>query len=219
MNILHFRLLPRSMWDFVKSMYLLHSSDPAVTIFGSARMGRHEPLYSVARDLGCSLGRAGFTVMTGGGPGLMEAVNRGARDSGARSLGCRMAFPFEQEVNGHVDRCVTVRYFFVRKVVMCRQATGFIVLPGGIGTLDELFEVLALIQTKRMNPRPIVLFGSDYWRPLLTLLQAMVTAGTVGERDLELLRVTDEIGEAVRLFVEIKTPVRARDQQRHPVAT
>ena len=193
------------MWDLVKSMCLLHSSGPAVTIFGSARIDTKEPLYDIVRNLGYSLGRAGFAIMTGGGPGLMEAVNRGAQDAGARSLGCRMSFTFEQKMNKHVDRSSTVRHFFVRKVVMCRQACGFIVLPGGIGTLDELFEVLALIQTRKMISKPVVLFGSAYWAPLLYLMHEMVVAGTVAERDLTLLSVTDDITEVLELLLRTRT--------------
>lgn len=195
-------LLCSSLWDFIKSMYLLASPGRCITIFGSARLGEEDPAYQMARDLGRSLARAGFAVMTGGGPGLMEAVNRGAREAGGRSLGCRMAFTFEQRTNRYTDRCATVRHFFVRKVVMCRHATGFVVLPGGIGTLDELFEILALIQTKRMHAKPVILLGSAYWRPLQALLEQMVAAGTVARRDVSLIRVTDDIRDAVGVFAE-----------------
>jgi len=130
----------------------------------------------------------------------MEAANRGAKESGAQSLGCRMALSFEQASNRYMNRAATVRYFFVRKVVMCRQAAGFAVLPGGIGTLDELFEILALIQTKRMRPKPIILLGRGYWRPLLTLLEQMVAAGTVARADMSLINVTDDVTHAVKLL-------------------
>lgn len=186
----------------MKSMQRLRAPCPCVTIFGSARVGEHEPAYQMARRLGRSLGEAGFAVLTGGGPGLMEAANRGAKESGAQSLGCRMAFTFEQASNRYLDRAATVRYFFVRKVVMCTQAAGFAVLPGGIGTLDELFEILALIQTKRMRPKPIILLGRGYWRPLLTLLEQMVTAGTVARADVSLIKVTDDVTLAVNLLTE-----------------
>jgi uncharacterized protein (TIGR00730 family) len=190
------------MWDFAKSMCLLRSLGPCVTIFGSARLSEGEPAYQLARDLGKSLSRAGFAVMTGGGPGLMEAVNRGAWEAGGQSLGCRMAFTFEQAENRYFNRCATVRYFFVRKVVMCRLATGFAVLPGGIGTLDELFEVLALIQTKRMRRKPIILIGRTYWQPLLIVLEQMVAAKTVASADVALIKVTDDIRDAVGFFAE-----------------
>src|SRR5260221_2037231 len=129
LRMLELRLLCRSLWDFVRSMHLLRAGGPCITIFGSARLGEHEPAYEMARDLGKSLGRAGFAVMTGGGPGLMEAVNRGAQEAGGRSLGCSMSFAFDQPMSRYFDRCATVRYLFVRKVVMCRQAIGFAVLP------------------------------------------------------------------------------------------
>jgi uncharacterized protein (TIGR00730 family) len=201
-HTLSLRLLRRSLWDFAKSMSVLRPSGPCITILGSARLGEEGPHYDMARALGRSLGQAGFSIMTGGGPSLMEAANRGAMEAGAPSLGCRMAFSFEQQANLHVDRCATVRYFFVRKVVMCRSATGFAVLPGGMGTLDELFEILALIQTKRMPPKPIVLLGRDYWRPLLVLLEGMVAAGTVAPGDMALITVTDDICDAVTYLAE-----------------
>jgi uncharacterized protein (TIGR00730 family) len=191
-------LLCRSVWDFITSIQRLRASCHCVTVFGSARLGEHEPVYQMAHHLGRSLGEAGFAVLTGGGPGLMEAANRGAKESGTQSLGCRMAFSFEQPSNLYIDRAATVRYFFVRKVVMCRQAAGFVVLPGGIGTLDELFEILALIQTKRMRPKPIILLGRDYWRPLLSLLEQMVEAGTVTRADISLIKVTDDVTHAVQ---------------------
>ncbi|HLG59845.1 MAG TPA: TIGR00730 family Rossman fold protein [Vicinamibacterales bacterium] len=195
-------LVGRSLWDFVKGMCLLRSPDPWITIFGSARLGENNPAYRLGRELGRTLGRAGYAVMTGGGPGLMEAVNRGAREGGGRSLGCRMEFPFEQPVNRYFDHCATVRYFFVRKVVMCRRSMGFVVLPGGLGTLDEFFEILTLIQTRRMGPKPIVLLGCAYWSPLLLLLDAMVAAGTVASRDVSLIHVTDDIDHAIALLTE-----------------
>ena len=198
--VLQLGLLCRSVWDFVKSVQRLQAPGPCVTVFGSARLGEHEPVYEMARHLGRSLGEAGFAVLTGGGPGLMEAANRGARESGAQSLGCRMAFTFEQPSNHYMHRATTVRYFFVRKLVMCRQAVGFAVLPGGIGTLDELFEILVLIQTKRMRPKPIILLGRGYWCPLLTLLEQMVAAGTMARADMSLIRVTDDVAQAVKLL-------------------
>ena len=213
------RLLRRSLWDFVKSMWLLRSREPCITIFGSARLGEDGPFYEMAREFGRALGRAGCTIMTGGGPGLMEAANRGAMESGALSLGCRMAFAFEQRANRHFDRCATVRHFFVRKVVMCRHATGFAVLPGGIGTLDELFEVLALIQTQRMPAKPIVLLGQTYWQPLMLLLQDMVTAGTVAPRDLALIAVTDDICIAVGHLTKRRGDMPQRlDERTSPAA-
>jgi uncharacterized protein (TIGR00730 family) len=195
------RLLRRSSWDLVKSMYLLRSPAPLITVFASARLGADTAAHPMARDLGHALAKAGFAVMTGGGPGLMEAVNRGAREAGGPSLGCRMAFPFEQAENRFLDRCTTVRYFFVRKVVMCRPAVGFAALPGGLGTLDELFDVLTLIQTKRMRAKPIVLLGRAFWEPLLILLEKMIAAGTIPTGQLPVITVTDDVSEAVAFFV------------------
>jgi uncharacterized protein (TIGR00730 family) len=217
--MLSFRLLGKALWDFIKGMCLLHAGGPCIVIFGSARVGEGQPMYTLARTLGRSLGCAGFTVMTGGGPGVMEAANRGARESGACSLGCRMAFPFEQKVTRYFDRSVTVRYFFVRKVVMCRQATGFVVLPGGIGTLDELFEVLALIQTKRMRQKPIVLLGRTYWQPMLTLLSDMVAAGTIAPSDLELITVTDDVNHAIAFLTQSTAAIHGAPlESRSPAA-
>jgi uncharacterized protein (TIGR00730 family) len=195
------RLLCRLLWDFIKSMYVLRPIDPCITIFGSARLRTDVPAYAIATELGRALSRAGVAVMTGGGPGLMEAVNRGAREGGGRSLGCCMAFAFEQPSNRYLDRWLTVRYFFVRKVVMSSHACGYAVLPGGLGTLDELFEILTLIQTKRMKPKPIVLLGRDYWRSLLRMLDELVAAGTVDAADVELITVTDDVADAVRCLL------------------
>jgi uncharacterized protein (TIGR00730 family) len=217
-RMLSLRLLALAWWDFLKGMCLLHSGGPCIVILGSARLGEGQPVYTLARTLGRSLGDAGFTVMTGGGPGVMEAANRGARESGARSLGCRMAFPFEQQVTRYFDRSVTVRYFFVRKVVMCRQAAGFVVLPGGIGTLDELFEVLALMQTRRMRRKPIVLLGRTYWQPLLDLLSGMVAAGTIAPADLALLTVTDDVTQAIACVTESTAATCGRSLERSPAA-
>ncbi|MCU1323496.1 MAG: hypothetical protein JWM43_3145 [Acidobacteriaceae bacterium] len=194
--------LYRSVTDFMRCMQTLQSPSPCVTVFGSARIAAGDPIYQLARQLGRALGEAGFSVMTGGGPGLMEAANRGAQEAGAHSIGCRMSFGFEQAPNTYMDRAATVRYFFVRKVIMCRHADGFAVLPGGIGTLDEMFEVLTLIQTRRMHAKPIVLLGSEYWKPLSALMAQMVTFGTVSGRDVDLMKITDDIDETVHILKE-----------------
>lgn len=192
----------RAVVDLVKATRRLHSLAAFITVFGSARLVEGDCEYQKACELGRSLGAAGFSVMTGGGPGLMEAANRGVRASGAASLGCRLDFVFEQATNHHLDRVATVRHFFIRKLIMCRQAASFAILPGGIGTLDELFEILVLLQTKRMTPKPVVLIGEAYWLPLLNLLEHMVEAGTVSRRDLSLITVTDDIPHAVRLLTQ-----------------
>jgi uncharacterized protein (TIGR00730 family) len=179
-------------------MYTLRFEGPCVTVFGSARLSSDTAAYRVARKLGIALGEAGFTVMTGAGPGLMEAANRGAREAGGRSVGCRVRFSFDEAVNEYLDRTVCVRYFFVRKVMMFRYSCAFVALPGGFGTLDELFEVLTLIQTKKVAAMPVVLVGADYWKPLLDLLESMASAGTIRAADLKLLRVTDDIDLVVK---------------------
>src|SRR5258708_22913668 len=175
-----FVLLMRVMWDFVQGMYAFHLIGPCVTVFGSARLRENSPAYQQARELGMALGRAGITARTGGGPGLMEAANRGAREVGGQCVGCRMNLSIEQPVNHHVDRSVTFRYFFVRKVMLLRHSCALVVLPGGLGTLDELFEVLTLIQTRKMEPIPIVFLGSEYWTPVVEVVERMVMAGTLG---------------------------------------
>ncbi len=152
----------------------------------------------MAREVGGRLARMGFTVMTGGGPGIMEAANRGARDQGSVSVGCNIALPVEQKLNPYVDKAVTFRYFFVRKVMLVKYSYAFVVMPGGVGTMDELFEALTLIQTKKIADFPLVLMGREYWQLLMELLEKMVVAGTVSREDLRLLLVTDSVHEAMK---------------------
>lgn len=185
------------MRDFLTGFRALHFLGPCITVFGSARMAEAHPYYELAREVGRGLGRLGFTVMTGGGPGLMEAANRGARDVGARSVGCNIALPIEQTVNRYVDRSVTCRYFFVRKVLLFKYSYGFIAMPGGIGTTDELFEALTLIQTKKILNFPVVIMGKQYWAPLVKQLQDMVAAQTINAADLDLILITDDVPEAL----------------------
>jgi len=192
-----FLLLVRAMRDFLTGFRALHFVGPCITVFGSARMVEAHPYYELAREVGRGLGRLGFTVMTGGGPGLMEAANRGARDVGARSVGCNIALPTEQTVNRYVDRSVTCRYFFVRKVLLFKYSYGFIAMPGGIGTTDELFEALTLIQTKKILNFPVVIMGKQYWAPLVKQLQDMVAAQTINAADLDLILITDDVPEAL----------------------
>ncbi|MGH9350151.1 MAG: TIGR00730 family Rossman fold protein [Vicinamibacterales bacterium] len=190
-------LLARATADFVRGLCVLRHADPYVTVFGSARMNRNAAIHRTAIALGSALSRAGFTVMTGGGPGLMEAVCRGARDAGGRAVGCCISLAVEQARNRHLDRRVTFRYFFVRKVMLCRRARAFVALPGGLGTLDELFEILTLIQTERIARLPVVLLGTEYWSPLLTVLRGMAAAGTLDRSDLDHMYLTDDVAAAV----------------------
>jgi uncharacterized protein (TIGR00730 family) len=192
--------------DMLSGFRALHFVGPCITIFGSARFGEAHPYYAIARDLAGRISDMGFTVMTGGGPGLMEAANRGAFERGGLSVGCNIKLPEEQRPNRYLHRWVTCRYFFVRKVLLFKYSYGFVGLPGGIGTLDELTEALTLIQTRRIKNFPVVLIGSAYWKPFVTLLQQMLAEGAVAATDLDLLIVTDDLDEAIA-HIERRTVV------------
>src|SRR5687767_9906664 len=191
-------LVLRTVRDFIAGFRTLHFVGPCVTVFGSARFTESHPYYSLGRDVGKALAGMGFTVLTGGGPGLMEAANRGARDAGGRSVGCNIDLPKEQAPNAYLDRSVTCRYFFVRKVLLFKYSYAFVALPGGFGTLDELMEALTLIQTGKIANFPVVLVGTAYWRPFQQLLAQLAAAGTIDPADLRLLLVTDDVPEMVR---------------------
>jgi len=182
--------------DFIRGYRTLHFVGPCVTIFGSARLVEDHPAYAQARELGAAVSRLGFTVMTGGGPGVMEAANRGARDVGGPSVGCNIELPFEQDPNPYLDVSVTCRYFFVRKVLLFKYSYAFVALPGGLGTLDELTEALTLIQTGKIKQFPVVLMGVDYWQPFVDMLRTMAQAHTISPHDVDLMLVTDSIHEA-----------------------
>jgi uncharacterized protein (TIGR00730 family) len=192
------RLVLRSTSDFIRGFRTLHFVGPCVTVFGSARFGETHPAYAVARAVGRGLAEAGFTVMTGGGPGLMEAANRGAREAGGRSVGCAIRLPREQAVNAYLDRVVTCEHFFVRKVLLFKYSYAFIALPGGLGTVDELSEALTLIQTGKILRFPVVLMGTDYWSGLKQQLERMVADGAIDAADLALLFITDAVDDALR---------------------
>src|SRR5690606_18427174 len=161
------------------------------------------PWYELARDVGARLGRAGFTVMTGGGPGIMEAANRGAKDAGGRSIGCNIMLPMEQEPNPYLDRFIEFRYFFVRKVMLVKYSYAFVALPGGFGTLDEVFETATLIQTGKIRNFPLILMGREYWKPLLGFMrQRLIEEKTIDVADMERIIVTDSAQEAVALISE-----------------
>lgn len=190
--------LLRVVRDFVRGFRALHFVGPCVTVFGSARTREDDPHFELARQVGAGIARLGFTVMTGGGPGIMEAANRGAKEAGGRSVACNVELPFEQHPNAYLDRCVTMRYFFVRKVLLLKYSYAFVVLPGGGGTMDELFEAFTLIQTGKIQRFPIVLLGADYWHELLGLLEKMASAGTIGPKDRELIYVAETVEDAIR---------------------
>ncbi len=174
-----------------------------VSIFGSARIAEDTPEYALAREVGRRLGGAGFTVITGGGPGIMEAANRGAQEAGGRSVGLNIELEFEQEGNPYQDDALEFHYFFTRKVMFVRYANAFVVLPGGFGTLDELFEALVLIQTHKVEHFPVLLVGSTFWAGLVDWIRAQLLAkGLIGEHDLDLFRVTDDVQEIVAVCAQ-----------------
>ena len=188
----------RILAEFMRGFRHMHFIGPCVTVFGSARFGEDHAYYRIARELGMRLAQAGFTVMTGGGPGLMEAANRGARDVGGRSIGCNIRLPKEQQPNPYLDRWITFQHFFVRKVMLVKYSYAFVALPGGFGTLDEIFETATLIQTGKIRHFPLVLMGVEYWEPLLAFMRdRLVARGTIDERDLARLTVTDSAAEAI----------------------
>jgi uncharacterized protein (TIGR00730 family) len=188
--------LARVNWDFVKAFRALHFAGPAVTIFGSARTQPGTTYYELARRMGSEVAKLGFTVITGGGPGIMEAGNRGAREAGGRSIGVNIALPFEQHLNPYVDRSVNMHYFFTRKVILVKYSYAFVVLPGGAGTMDEMFETMTLIQTGKIRNFPIILMGRDYWQPLMDFVYRMAEAGTISPEDPDLIFFTDNVEEA-----------------------
>lgn len=190
-------------WEYLRALRALHFVGPCATVFGSSRLVEGHPQYEQAREIGNGLAAAGFTVMTGGGPGLMEAANRGAKERGGYSVGCNIILPQEQAANRYLDLVVTFRYFFIRKVMLVKYSYGFIVMPGGFGTLDEVFETATLIQTGKIRQFPVVLVGSAYWQPLLDFLRGTLgQSGTIDVQDLDLLVVTDDPAEAVAVLRE-----------------
>ena len=187
----------RIMAELVEGFDTLASVDQAVTIFGSARTAPEDPMYAAATRTARLLGEAGFAIITGGGPGVMEAANKGAKLAGSRSIGCNIELPFEQQTNPYVDTVVDFRYFFVRKTMFIKYSVAFVVFPGGFGTIDELFEALTLIQTGKIYHFPVVLFGKAYWSGLLDGLRGHVLAeGKIAPADLDLMIVTDDPEEA-----------------------
>src|SRR5574341_2248908 len=194
----------RIFFEFLRGFRALHFVGPCVTVFGSARFTENHPYYRVGREVGAELAKAGFTVMTGGGPGIMEAANRGAKEIGGRSIGCNIVLPRGQKPNPFLDQWITFRYFFVRKVMLVKYSYAFIAMPGGFGTLDEIFETATLIQTVKIRDFPLVLMGRDFWQPLLEFLSdRMVKNRTIDEADLQRLIVTDSAEEAVRAITDV----------------
>jgi uncharacterized protein (TIGR00730 family) len=193
----------RIMGEYVHGFDALAEVGAAISIFGSARTPEADPMYQAARDLGRRLVQAGFAVITGGGPGIMEAANRGARDAGGLSIGCNIELPHEQSLNPYVEVSVNFRYFFCRKTMFVKYAEGFVLFPGGFGTLDELFEALTLIQTGKVQQFPIILFGSAYWHGLMNWIRDVVLPEKkIDANDMRLLAVTDSTEDACRALTE-----------------
>jgi uncharacterized protein (TIGR00730 family) len=196
----------RIIGEMVEGFDELAGIEPAVTIYGSARLKADDELYARTEEIAYQLGKMGFTIITGGGPGVMEAANKGALDAGVKSVGLNIDLPEEQACNPYATQSVTFHHFFVRKVMLVKYATAFVIMPGGLGTLDELSEVLTLIQTYKIRPFPVLLFNSQFWNGLLDWLQKTVLAREfISENDLNLLRVcdkVDEVTEAVRKWYE-----------------
>jgi uncharacterized protein (TIGR00730 family) len=187
----------RVLTQFIKGFRALHFAGPCITVFGSARFKSDTKYCTDAEAIGARIARSGFTTITGGGPGVMEAANKGAYEAGGNSIGLNIQLPFEQKLNPYVHKSVTFEHFFVRKVLMTKYSYGFIIMPGGFGTMDEFFEVLTLIQTKTMKALPLVLFGKEYYQPLHTLMQRMIENGAASKEDMDLILFTDSLDEAV----------------------
>jgi uncharacterized protein (TIGR00730 family) len=204
----------RIVGEFVEGFDALAEIGPAVSIFGSARVGRRNRYYAAARRVAAALGREGFAIITGGGPGIMEAANRGARDAGTLSVGCNIELPFEQGLNEFVDLGMEFRYFFVRKVMFVKYAEGFVIFPGGFGTLDELFESLTLIQTGKVEHFPVVLYGRDYWAGLMQWIREHpLYEEKISPEDLDLLTITDDVDQACRAIVDSRRSREERERR------
>lgn len=197
-----FKFTLDTMFQLIKGFRAMHFLGPCITVFGSARFKEEHPYYELTRKASAEFARLGFTIMTGGGPGLMEAANRGAKDVGGRSVGCNIELPHEQLPNPYLDKWVYLKYFFIRKVLLVKYSFAFVVMPGGFGTLDEYFEALTLIQTKTIRNFPIIIFGREYHQELIRHIELMKREATIGEQDTGLFLVTDDIDEAVNLIRE-----------------
>ncbi len=188
----------RVFWQFIKGFRNLHFVGPCMTVFGSARFKEDHQYYIKAREFGKRIAELGFTTMTGGGPGIMEAANRGAFENNGMSVGLNIMLPFEQHENPYVQKSITFEHFFVRKTLLVKYSYAFVIMPGGFGTLDELFETLTLVQTKSITQFPVVLFGKEFFEPLVQQMKWMVKEGTVSPEDLDLMLITDDIDEAMQ---------------------
>jgi len=201
--------------QLIKGFRSLHFVGPCVTVFGSARFKENHLYYDQAREFGKRIALSGMTTMTGGGPGIMEAANRGAFENGGKSVGCNIQLPFEQKENPYLHKSVTFEHFFVRKVLLVKYSYAFIIMPGGFGTMDELFETLTLVQTKTISQFPVVLFGKEYYTPLLTTIKEMEKQGTISPGDMDLVLVTDSVDEAMAHITHyIRTNYKIKPRKR-----
>ena len=199
--------------QFIKGFRTLHFVGPCITVFGSARFKEDHPYYDASREFGKRIAEIGFTTMTGGGPGVMEAANRGAFENGGVSVGCNIQLPFEQQANKYMNKSITFEHFFVRKVLMVKYSYAFIIMPGGFGTMDEFFETLTLVQTKTISQFPIVLFGKEYYSNLWNYAEFMAQQGTISRDDMKLVLLTDNIDEAmehIRTYINQTYKIKPR---------
>jgi uncharacterized protein (TIGR00730 family) len=192
-----FKFTVRVLIEFIRGLRALHFVGPCVTVFGSARFVDGHPFYEVTEELAGKIAQMGFTIMTGGGPGIMEAANKGARSVGGRSVGCNIVLPMEQKPNPYLDKWVNIRYFFVRKTLLIKYSYAFVVMPGGFGTLDEYFEALTLIQTRKISEFPIVIFNREFHKNLVEHIEKLKSAGTISPKDADLFLITDSVDEAL----------------------
>lgn len=210
-----FRFTVTVLYEFIKGFRALHFVGPCVTVFGSARFEEGHPDYEMARELSGKIAKLGFTIMTGGGPGIMEAANRGAKEAGGRSVGCNIQLPHEQKPNPYMDKWVTIRYFFIRKTLLTKYSYAFVVLPGGFGTLDEYFEAVTLIQTRKISEFPIVILDKAFYQNIIEHIELMKSEGTISPEDMNLFFFTDNIDEAVN-YIQNNTIKRFNLQPEKP---
>jgi len=188
-------------WDFLKGFHRLRNVGPCVTVFGSARFKEGDKYYDLSRAVGRKLAENGYAVMTGGGPGVMEAANRGAHDVGGSSIGCNIILPHEQHLNPFTNINLSFNFFFIRKVMLVKYSKAFVLMPGGFGTLDEMFETLTLIQTQTIKNFPVIAVGTDYWKELAPFAEkSLVKHGTIDREDLDLVTVTDDLDEVIEII-------------------
>ena len=197
-----FKFTVKVLIEFIRGFRSLSFVGPCITIFGSARYPEGHEYYELTRKMGAEVAKLGFTVMTGGGPGLMEAANRGAKDVKGRSVGCNIVLPFEQEPNPYLDKWVNIKYFFVRKTLLIKYSYGFVCMPGGYGTLDEFFEALTLIQTEKIKNFPVIVVGKEYHEEMMSHVRLMKDKGTISPEDEFLFHLTDSVEEAIQILRE-----------------